>query len=298
MGRRNRLVVLRSSVHGAFLGRDGFEVLLPRKEVPAGLSVGDEIDVFVHHDSEDRPVATVRVPLARADEFASLVVKDVNRTGAFLDWGLAKDLLLPFREQARPIRRAGGRVVVRIYRDPVSGRLVASTRLRRFLSPPPRSLHIGQGVQLLPFQRTDLGFTAIVDRSFEGLLFLDAGEREPEIGLTVPGYVRRIRPDGRVDLALRPVGREGARLARDVVLEALEQHGGRLALGDQSDPERIREALDLSKKAFKRAVGALYREGRVAITDEAISLLSDGGDSEAAALRRVSPGGRASRRVR
>ena len=269
----NTLRVLRLTSSGAFLGRDDFEVLLPQRYVPRELEVGDPIEVFVHRDSEDRPIATTRRPLAQAGQFACLRVKDVNRMGAFLDWGLDKDLLLPFAAQAYPIRRPGRRVVVYVSCDPVSGRMVAATKFNRYLSDPPSNLQPGQAVEMLPYEKTDLGFNVIVDQSFKGLLYHEAGgaESETRIGETLPGYVERIREDGRVDLSLRPTGARATRLAREVVLEALEAHGGELDLGDKSDPERIRARLGLSKKAFKKALGALYREGRISMTDETVS---------------------------
>jgi hypothetical protein len=290
--------VLRLSDHGAYVGGDDFEVLLPQRYVSSELQIGDLIEVFVHRDSEDRPVATTEIPLAQAGEFACLEVKDVNRMGAFLDWGLDKDLLLPFAAQATPIRRPGKRIVVHVHCDPVSGRMVAATRFNRYLSDPPPDLRAGQPVELLPYERTDLGLKVIVDQSFKGLLYLEStrehlskstkggraesfvrrrktSRREPRIGETVRGYVSRIREDGRIDVSLDPIGTLATRLARDVVLEALQAHGGRLDLGDKSDPADIRARLDLSKKAFKKALGALYREGRITMTAESIQLVTD-----------------------
>lgn len=268
----NTLRVLRFTSSGAFLGRDDFEVLLPQRYVSSELEIGDPIEVFLHRDSEDRPIATTETPLAQAGQFACLRVKDVNRMGAFLDWGLDKDLMLPFGAQAYPIRKPGRRVVVYVVCDPVSGRMIAATKFNRYLSDPPPELRAGQPVELLPYEKTDLGFNVIVDQSFKGLLYCEASDPAPVMGETVSGYVERVREDGRVDLSLRPSGTHAARLARGVVLDALKAHGGKLDLGDKSDPEAIRARLDLSKKAFKKALGALYREGRISMNDESVSL--------------------------
>lgn len=268
----NVLSVRRLGEPGAILGRDDFEVLLPRKEVPTGLAIDDAIEIFLYRDSEDRPIATTRRPRAQAGRFACLEVKDVTRFGAFLDWGLDKDLLLPFAAQAYPIRERGRRIVVYVSCDPVSGRMMAATKFNRRFSPPPVDLRPGQPVELLPYEKTDLGFNAIVDQSFKGLIHHDDAGPPPSIGKTVTGYVQRIREDGLVDLSLRPSGLRAGRLARDEVLEALREAGGGLALGDGSPPEAIREQLGISKKAFKKAIGGLYREGLIAMTNESIRL--------------------------
>jgi predicted RNA-binding protein (virulence factor B family) len=268
----NVLTVRRIVEPGAVLGRDDFEVLLPRKEVPPALAVDDVIEVFLYRDSEDRPIATTRTPRAQAGRFACLEVKDVTRFGAFLDWGLDKDLLLPFAAQAYPIRERGRRIVVYVSRDPISGRMMAATKFNRRFASPPADLRPGQPVELLPYERTDLGFNAIVDQSFKGLIHHDDAGPPPSIGETVTGYVQRIREDGLVDLSLRPSGLRASRLARDEVLEALRAAGGRLDLGDASPPEAIRERLGISKKAFKKAIGGLYREGLIAMTDDSIRL--------------------------
>ncbi len=268
----NVLSVRRLGEPGAILGRDDFEVLLPRKEVPTRLAIDDAIEIFLYRDSEDRPIATTRSPRAQAGRFACLEVKDVTRIGAFLDWGLDKDLLLPFAAQAYPIRERGRRIVVYVSCDPVSGRMMAATKFNRRFSPPPADLRQGQPVELLPYERTDLGFNAIVDQSFKGLIHHDDAGPPAAIGEIVTGYVQRIREDGLVDLSLRPSGLRASRQARDEVLEALREAGGRLALGDASPPEAIRQRLGISKKSFKKAIGGLYREGLIAMTNESIRL--------------------------
>jgi len=271
IGRSASLEVLRTVPMGVILGSPEHEVLLPKRYVPAGTVPGDVIDVFVYTDSDDRPIATTEQPLAQADEFACLRVVAVNPIGAFLDWGLPKDLLLPFRSQLQRVRPEQ-RVVVRVLCDAVSRRPVATAKIERFLEPPPDDLHEGQPVPLLIYEQTDLGYKAIVDGRFGGLLHREPTESRLEIGSSLPGYVQRVRADGKVDLSLTRTGKAAVRDARETLLEALIRAGGRLELGDRSEPAEIRRHLGLSKKAFKRAVGSLYRERRIRIAEASIEL--------------------------
>jgi predicted RNA-binding protein (virulence factor B family) len=267
------LEVLRTAPMGLILVSDEEdEVLLPTRYVPKGTAVGDWVEVFLYTDSEDRPTATTLKPLAEADEFAYLEVVSVNDTGAFLDWGLPKDLLLPFRYQLHPLRE-GQRLVVRVLCDEVSSRPVATAKIERFLEPPPDDLCRGQEVKLLVYEETDLGFKAIVDDRFAGLLYRAPGDRGVARGDSTTGYVQRVRSDGKVDLMLTPHGKAGIDQSRETLLEALRAAGGRLELSDRSAPEDIRRSLALSKKAFKRAVGVLYRERRIRIGDSSIELI-------------------------
>jgi hypothetical protein len=272
IGKTVSLEVLRTVPMGLILGCREDEVLLPTRSVPKGAVPGDFLEVFLYTDSEDRPIATTDKPLAQADEFASLRVASVSRIGAFLDWGLPKDLLLPFRSQLGPVRE-GDLVVVRVMCDSISGRPIATMKVERFLEDPPEDLREGQSVALLLYEETDLGMKAIVDSSFGGLVHVRVAERGPEIGASVEGFVQRIRSDGKIDLTLTPIGRAAVDAARDALVTALERAGGRLELGDQSSPEEIRRVLGLSKKAFKRAAGALYRERRIRIEETSIHWL-------------------------
>jgi predicted RNA-binding protein (virulence factor B family) len=278
IGKTVSLEVLRAVPMGVMLGSAEAEVLLPARYVPEGASPGDLVEVFLYTDSEDRPIATTEQPLARADEFACLRVASVDRIGAFLDWGLPKDLLLPFRSQLERVSPKQ-RVVVRVLLDSVSGRPVASAKIERFLEPPPDDLREGQSVQLLVYEKTELGSKAIVDGRFGGLLYHRRGERRLAIGSAATGYVQRIRDDGKVDLTRTPFGKAAIDDASATLLEALQRAGGRLELSDRSEPEEIRRTLALSKKAFKRAVGALYRERRIRMGDSSIELANPGCDS-------------------
>jgi predicted RNA-binding protein (virulence factor B family) len=275
IGRTASLEVLRVEPMGAILGSAEHEVLLPTQYVPAETAPGDVVEVFLYTDSEDRPIATTLRPLAQAGEFACLRVVSVNRMGAFLDWGLPKDLLLPFRSQLARVRPRQ-RLVVRVLCDPVSGRPVASAKVERFLEAPPDDLRQGQAVQLLVYEETGLGSKAIVDGRFEGLLYHESGDGHLEIGSCATAYVQRIRADGKIDLTLATSGKAAIDDAREVLLQALIGAEGRLELGDRSEPEEIRRTLGLSKKAFKRAVGVLYRERRIRINDGSIELVDRG----------------------
>jgi predicted RNA-binding protein (virulence factor B family) len=279
IGKTNSLEVLRTVPMGLILGDAEDEVLLPTRYVPAGASPGDRLEVFLYTDSEDRPIATTETPLAEAEEFASLRVVSVGRMGAFLDWGLPKDLLLPFRAQLRPVDPEQ-EVVVRIYCDRASGRPVATAKVERFLESRADDLREGQAVDLLFYEETDLGTKAIVDGRFGGLLYHELGKLGPEVGTKKRGYVQHVRDDGKVDLTLVPTGRAGIDAAREIVVDALRAAGGRLELGDRSEPEEIRTSLGLSKKAFKRAVGALYRERRVRIGESFIESMDPGEGSK------------------
>ncbi|HIG69949.1 MAG TPA: GntR family transcriptional regulator [Myxococcales bacterium] len=272
IGKTVALEVIREAPMGLILGSAEDEVLLPSRYVPHGVLQGDRLEVFLYTDSEDRPIATTEKPIAQADEFAFLRVSSVTQVGAFLDWGLPKDLLLPFRYQLHPLR-PDQQLVVRVMCDEVSGRPVASAKVERFLTAPPEDLQVGQSVKLLVYEETDLGSKAIVDDLFTGLLYREAGDRGVPVGASPAGYVQRIRPDGKVDLMLAPSGKAGMDSARQTLLDALTAAGGRLELGDRSSPEEIRSRLALSKKAFKRASGALYRERRVRIGDSSIELV-------------------------
>jgi predicted RNA-binding protein (virulence factor B family) len=276
IGKTASLEVLREVPMGMMLGSADEEVLLPTRYVPEGTSPGDVVEVFVYTDSEDRPIATTEQPLARADEFACLRVVSVSPVGAFLDWGLSKDLLLPFRSQLQRVRPEQ-RVVVRVFCDSVSGRPVATAKVERFLVEPPDDLREGQAVQLLVYEETDMGSKAIVDGSFGALVYHEPGRGRLEIGSSPTGYVQRIRADGKVDLSLSPSGKAAIDADREILLEALQNAGGRLELSDRSPPDELRSALGLSKKAFKRAVGALYRERLIRLGDSWIESIDRSG---------------------
>jgi uncharacterized protein len=278
IGKRNTLRIVRASGPGLYLdGGDLGEILLPGRYIPRELAPKDLLDVFVYLDSEDRLVATTEMPFAMVDECARMQVITVNpRVGAFLDWGLSKDLLLPFREQERPVR-AGQWVVACVYLDEKTNRLVATTRLnRRLKQQSPPEYRKDQPVELIITEKTPLGYTAIVENAHRGLLYHDTLAAPLEIGQELTGYVRAVRPDGKIDLNLSKFGRKKsvASLTSQIV-DALEQNGGRLDLDDSSSPEAIQERFGVSKKAFKEALGALYKRRRIQFENGGIQLLDN-----------------------
>lgn len=270
IGRINKLTISRITASGAFLATGEADILLPGKFMPEGAEPGAEIEVFICRDSEDRLVATTRKPLAMVGEFALLRVKDNTRVGAFLDWGLDKDLLLPFGEQPTPVKK-GERVLVHVYLDN-SGRIAASARLEKFLRPSDGSLSEGDEVELIPYSFSELGAKVIIDNTYGGLLFRNELYAKPSRGERLRGYVKKIRDDGKIDVTLRKGGVQEAVADRESILAALKARDGFLPLTDKSPPEAVAEMLRLSKKSFKKGVGGLYREGLIDITPEGIRL--------------------------
>ena len=271
VGQHNRLKISRINATGAFLSTDEGDVLLPGKFIPAGAEPGADIDVFIYCDSEDRLVATTQTPRAVVGEFALLRVKDTTAAiGSFLDWGLDKDLLLPFAEQPSPVK-TGEQALVRLYLDQ-SGRIAASARLGKYLEPADGTLGVGDEVHLMAYAVTDLGVKVIVNHRFDGLLFRNELYDTPARGQRLKGYVRKIRSDGKIDVTLRKGGAQETAADREVILAALRSRDGFLPLTDKSPPEEITRLLRLSKKSFKKAVGGLYKEGLIAMTAEGIRL--------------------------
>lgn len=276
IGKYNDLRISRAADPGLYLADgDGHEVLLPRRYVTDDMKPGREIRVFVYTDGEDRPVATTDTPYATVGEFAFLQVRDVNATGAFLDWGVMKDLLVPYSEQkVRMVR--GGIYPVYVYLDDVTKRPVASARLDRFLGNVPADYRPGTRVKALVISHSDIGYSVIVDNLHRGMIYDNELRRPLEIGQTVGAHVKFVRPDGKIDLAAGPaaVDRMGAACKR--ILDALDRAPEHtLMLSDSSDPGAIRAALGCSKKDFKKAVGHLYKEGRIMIGEDRISRLSN-----------------------
>jgi len=271
IGRTNLMLAVRETPSGLYLdGGDLGEILLPGRLIPRGVRAGDKVEAFVHHDSEDRLVATTERPRAEVGGFAAMRVKDIHdRAGAFLDWGLSKDLLLPFREQS-PKVRVGDTPVVAVTIDEDSGRVIASMRVSRFLDKNPHDLRDGDEVRLLVLEETPLGYAAIVDGRWRGLLYRTDLAGPLEIGLETRGFVRRVREDGKLDLALDEAGYGRVAPLGERIMEELAKAGGRLNYDDSSDPEAIRARFGASKKAFKQALGALYRARRIAFTSPGI----------------------------
>ncbi|MDZ4405205.1 S1-like domain-containing RNA-binding protein [Prosthecobacter sp.] len=272
IGKRNSLTVLHSTPHGVYLhGGEHGEILLPNRYIPKGTSLGEMLDVFIYRDSEDRLVATTETPLATVGEFATLEVVSVNRNiGAFLNWGLLKDLLLPFREQADQVS-VGDKVVAYILLDEKTDRIIATTRLNRHLSRERPPFKPAQPVSLLITARTPLGYNAIVEGTHLGLLYHTNVGAPLHIGQKLNGFVSMVHPSGKIDLSLDASGYQRVASLTDRILEALKNSGGRLAFDDDSPPEAIRNTFEASKKAFKQALGALYRQRRIEFTRPGIA---------------------------
>ena len=264
------LNVLRIGKPGAWLEAEGEELLLPQQECPEKLDAGQKIEVFVFLDRSGTLKPTTRMPFAQVGEFAFLKVTSIGPHGAFLDWGAAKDVLAPYSEQAQKMLE-GRSYLVRICLDR-DNRPIASSRLEKFLKKENQDLVAGAKVELLIWAFTDLGVKVIVNHEYEALLYKDEVPPGLKRGESLTGYVLKIRPDDRIDVTLRRPGSAGIRDARKVILEALAAEGF-LALHDQSPPVLIRSQLGLSKKVFKKAVGGLYKEGLVELSDKGIKLI-------------------------
>lgn len=272
VGRVNRFPVVERTPFGLQLDAgNGRTVLLPQRNVPKDrdLKPGDEIDVFIHYDSEDRLVATTETPKAQVGQFASLRVKDKNRVGIFLDWGLAKDLLLPHSEEFKPLN-VGDHVVVYVFLDDRRGRITASAKIERYLDKEPARYRTGDEVELLPVSGTDLGVKAIINHLHWGLLHHSELNRFIPMGKPFRGYIKEVRPDGKISLSLDPVGQKAVMGLAEQVLAKLEEEGGILMLSDKSSPELIKRVFNTSKGSFKKAIGTLYKEGKIVIHPDRI----------------------------
>jgi len=272
IGNTNTLEVTRTVRFGVYLASDQGEILLPKKVVPAGVAVGDSIEVFVYTDSEDRLVATTLRPIAQAGEFAALRVRDVTGIGAFLDWGLDKDLFVPRQLQKRPMVK-GKVYVVYVCLDEVSGRMMASSKLTRFFNADASELTEGQKVELLIHDRSEIGLGAVINGAHSGLLFHSDVFERLAVGDQRQGYIKNIREDGKIDLTLQPQGYVALMGTQSDVVEALTKAGGFLPLTTKSDPDDISRQFGISKKAFKKLIGDLYRRRKITISDDGIRLV-------------------------
>lgn len=294
IGKRNTLSIVRESAPGLYLdGGELGEVLLPGRYIPQNLKQGDKLDVFVYLDSEDRLVATTETPLATVGEFAYLEVVSLHpRVGAFLNWGLSKDLLLPFREQDRPVRLRE-KVIAAVYLDTTTRRIVASTRLSRHLSHDTPTYREGESVNLLITSATALGYNAIVENAHRGLLYRDNLSGPLEVGQKVKGFVRAVKPNGKIDLRLDATGYKRVLPLQVQIVQKLQSGNGFLEFDDSSSPEAIRKQFGVSKGAFKQALGALYKSRRIRFRNPGIELLDNtewtpGKNTEPVSLKQTS----------
>ena len=275
IGRMNTLEVVKHTDFGLYLdgGLEG-EILLPKRYIPKDTpsEEGDWLNVFVYFDSDDRLIATTLTPKVMVGGFASLKVVDINRTGLFLDWGLPKDLLLPHSEEKRPLQ-IGDYCVVHVYLDKHSKRLVATARLDRYLDQKPARYTVGQEVDLLVVETTDLGFKAIINEAHWGLIHKNEAFKFLRRGIREKGYIREIRPDGKINLSLQPIGRHAASNLEQQILTRLGEQGGSLPLSDKSPAQLIATEFGVSKGNFKKAIGGLYKQGLIRIHPEHIELV-------------------------
>lgn len=272
LGDYNHMKVVKRVDFGLYLdgGNEG-EILLPTRYVPEGCKVGDEIDVFVYLDQDERPVATTQTPLAKVGEFACLEVSWVNEYGAFLDWGLMKDLFCPFREQKMRMVK-GNKYVVYVLVDEESYRLMASAKVERYMSKERPPYKHGDEVDLLVWQKTDLGFKVIVDNKFSGLVYENQVYRHLTTGDRLKGYIDHIRQDGKIDITIQPTGRRQTEEFSESLLQYLKENNGHCDLGDKSPSELISDRFKVSKKTYKKAIGDLYKRQLITISDNGIDL--------------------------
>lgn len=274
LGDYNTLRITRFTDHGAYLdGGDLGEILMPKAYVKREMRPGTEVNVFVYLDQSERLVGTLETPLARVGDFAFLKVAWVNEYGAFLDWGLMKDLFVPFREQKMPMQQ-GRSYLVYIHIDEETQRIVATAKVERYLQPArSHDYHRGQEVEIIVQQKTPLGFKVIADNRCAGLIYDNQiFDAEPHAGDVLSATVVNVRPDGKLDLSLQRIGKGRFRDFADQLLDELHDAGGFLPFTDHSDPDDIQERFGVSKKTFKRAVGTLYKNRKIVITDGGISV--------------------------
>jgi predicted RNA-binding protein (virulence factor B family) len=276
IGTDNTLTIVRQTQFGLYLeDQDGNEVLLPNKYVPRQFEIGQEVTVFVYLDHEQRPVATTLEPFIYINEFALLRVSHTNDVGAFLGWGLEKDLFVPFREQARKME-TGKRYLVYLYLDEKTNRLVASSKTNQFLSNDDLKIAVGDEVDLIISHITDAGINVIVNERYKGLMYKnEVYDDSLKPGDRMTGYVKNIRPDNKLDISLTKPGYEHVEPSAQKVLEELQANRGFLRLNDDSHPEDIKSVLKMSKKTFKKAIGLLYKEKKIEIKEDGIHLLDN-----------------------
>lgn len=260
LGKMNTLEIERESPHGIYLADDiGNEVLLPKKFVTDEMDIGDDIQVFLYKDSEGRNVATTEQPKLQVGEIALLEVFDVNEIGAFMEWGVEKHLLIPFRNQGRRLS-PGDQTLVYMYLDEETHRLVGTTKLLKYMDGDASTLKVGEGAELMMWHPTSLGYTAIINGSMVGLIYQDDIYEELWPGDIKHGYIKRVREDGKIDLSLRPFGYNKVTGESQKILDYLEKHDGIMEYTDKSSPDSISRTFRMSKKVFKKALGLLYKQ--------------------------------------
>lgn len=273
IGKLNRLTLIKKVDFGMFLdgGKYG-NILLPKRYVTDEMRIGDQLEVFIYLDSDDCIIATTEQPRVMVDECAYLQVKEVNAVGAFLDWGLLKDLLVPYGEQHKPME-VGRSYVVCVYLDPYTNRITASSRLNRHLEERASGLRVGQAVDLLICGKSDMGYKAVINHTHLGLLFRDDAFRPLSFGEKVKGFIKHIRPDRKIDVSLQAQGRDSRDDLADKILADLQRNGGVSYLTDKSAPDEIYRRFNVSKGNYKNALSLLYKQRKILIEADKITLV-------------------------
>jgi len=273
IGQINSLEVIKKADFGVFLDGDDYgSVLLPSKYVPEGTEIGEHVDVFLYFDSESQLAATIERPIAQVGEWGLMKIEGVNATGAFVNWGIKeKDLLIPFSEQ-RTRFSAGQTILVYVYTDKASGRIVGTTKFNKWLDKTPANYEVNEQVDLIIAERSQLGYKAIVNGKHWGMIFPSDVFGKLYIGKKLKGFIKHIREDGKIDLALQKVGVAKMDDLSSKILDLLEKKGGFLPLNDKSSPEAIFDAFRTSKGTYKKTIGGLYKQGKVVIEKDGIRL--------------------------
>ncbi len=270
LGKINALTILRETGVGLYLGdNENNEVLLPTSFIRAPFKINDTLNVFIYKDSEDRLIATTLTPKALIYNFAFLEVSEIAGIGAFLDWGLEKDLFVPFNEQKNKMER-GVSYVVYVHLDELTQRIIASSKISKFISNEHLQVEVGQEVDLILFEESPLGFSCIINGMHKGLLYRNDIYKKVQIGDRLKGYVKTIREDNLIDLSLQKLGFKNVLSSTDIILEYLEENDGFLALTDKSSPDEIADKFSMSKATFKKSIGVLYRQRKVLIKDDGV----------------------------
>ena len=274
IGKINHLTIVKEVDFGMYLdgGEDFGEILLPLRYITPACIVGEAVDVFIYLDSEDRIIATTDFPLAMVDDIALLEVVDTAPMGAFVDWGLAKDLLVPFAEQKADLRK-GDKVIVKVLMDEMTERIIGSSKLDKYLDQVPPTFETDQEVGLMVYSKTDLGYKVIINNEFWGLLYENEVFKPIQRGDFIKGYIKQVREDDKIDVYLQKAGYWNIDSVTKSVLDKLKSQAGYMEVTDKSSPDTIKHIFGISKKSFKKAIGSLYKEKIIAIEDKGIRLL-------------------------
>ncbi|MBK9720210.1 MAG: GntR family transcriptional regulator [Saprospiraceae bacterium] len=277
IGKFNTLRIVKKVDFGIYLDGGSYgEILMPKRYVPIDAMPNDDIDAFIYFDSEDRIIGTTEIPLAQVGEFAFMKCNSVNNVGAFLEWGVNKDLMVPFREQRKDMEE-GRWYVVYVLVDPESDRIFASNKIDKYFNTSIPNLDINEQVILLIYHITELGYKAIINNTYTGILYKDEVFTRLDVGMKCTGYIKKIRPDGKIDLSLQSSGHQKIPDIAQMILEKLTNNNGFLALTDKSEADLIYDQLGISKKTFKKAIGDLYKKRSIQLEVDGIRLVAGKG---------------------